>query len=1262
MDASGRSNGISISTGAGADIVTAGAGVDSISTGAGIDTINFASANFTSADTVAGGTETDAIHITDSATVVDADFTLVTGVETLVLDDDSTQSVTLAALSDAAGLVTVDATAAVTGTSNITVDASGRSNGISISTGAGADIVTAGAGVDSISTGAGNDTITGGAGADTIDGGDGTGDIIAETRNTNFTLTNNSLIIDAEGTDTLANIEVANLTGGAASNSFDIGGWTGNGSITGGGGTDTLIGPNVPNTWNITGSNVGNINGAISFADIANLTGGTDADAFTLSGGTISGTIAGGGGAGANSLTGDNVANTWVVNGAGAGNVTGVGSFSDMDTLNGGTLVDTFNIQVSSSPLSINAGTGNDVFNVSSDAPANSGNVNSISALLTLNGDGGTDTINVSDAGDGTSNTGTLTGTQLTGLGMTGGITYGTVETLNITLGSGSDTFNTQGTSAVTTLNMGSGNDTINIGNGTNSLDNIAGAFTVNGQAHTVADILNVNDQGDAGAKTYTLTSTTIDRTGAAQITYGTIETLNLNAGSDGDTINISGGTNDTAINAGGGADTVNIAGSFTIANELAIDSETISNAGGFTITASQLSIANASAIGAAGFPINSTIATLEITGSSGNAYIDETNLIDLSTINMGAGTLTLNAGGAISDSGVITAGLLTTSSVGGTVLDILHSITSFNATNIVSGNVVLNDGGGVNITGISNPVGNVTLTNTGAITDSGAISGNTLTTTSAGGTVLDFGHSVTNFNATNTGSGNVALNDDGGVNITGISNPVGNLTLTNTGTITDSGTILVGGTTTIANPGNNVILDFANNNFTGAVSVSGAVVTLVDTSSIDLGASNVTGAYSVTVTAGDITNSGALIITPGDATFTAPGGRSITLTNVGNNFGGAVNFVSTGTLANVSILDTTLLTLQALTVSNNLMSTAAGLNQSGKLVVPNTATFTSTGANDITLTTVTNNFSTAVVTSGRNATLVDANAVVLGAHNVTGNLDWTAGGAVTQSAALNVGGTTSIISTGNPVTLDNVSNDFVGAVSVTGTTVDLTDANALLLDNVTGTSTVNITAATVNEGIFGGGTSGTIYAETTGLSDPPTANVSNLTLWLSAKDALDRSGILKRGALLTTAPPTENINSEGSVQIIGLANYGGGTFQRALQAIQSESASVVSQQIIEELLEDASKADFFMEPPLLVNIDVENIGLMEEIEEDCKKDPQTGKCMPGEPGPQSKIDLPKLRNYSTRPTLLFDGNDGSILPGLRFSVLGSEEVLRVQG
>ncbi|MFO0881555.1 MAG: hypothetical protein U0840_30005 [Gemmataceae bacterium] len=60
-------------------------------------------------------------------------------------------------------------------------------------------------------------------------------------RNSNFTLSDTSLVIAGSGGFTLSGITTANLVGGAAGNGFNLSGWTGGGTLSGGGGSDTLV-------------------------------------------------------------------------------------------------------------------------------------------------------------------------------------------------------------------------------------------------------------------------------------------------------------------------------------------------------------------------------------------------------------------------------------------------------------------------------------------------------------------------------------------------------------------------------------------------------------------------------------------------------------------------------------------------------------------------------------------------------------------------------------------------------------------------------------------------------------------------------------------------------------------------------------------------------------------------------------------------------------------------------------------------------------
>ena len=138
---------------------------------------------------------------------------------------------------------------------------------------------------------------------------------------------------------------------------------------------------------------------------------------------------------------------------------------------------------------------------------------------------------------------------------------YDAVETLNLFAGSQGDFIQVQGTSAGTRVIGGGGDDTVAVGNAANTLDGLLGLLVVNGGDHIAGDKLFVNDQGTATAKTYTVDGTSVSRTGAAKISFGTMEALTLNAGNGSDTINVNGtaATTPVLINAGGGNDHIEV-------------------------------------------------------------------------------------------------------------------------------------------------------------------------------------------------------------------------------------------------------------------------------------------------------------------------------------------------------------------------------------------------------------------------------------------------------------------------------------------------------------------------------------------------------------------------------------------------------------------------------------------------------------------------------------------------------------------------------
>ena len=283
-------------------------------------------------------------------------------------------------------------------------------------------------------------------------------------------------------------------------------------------------------------------------------------------------------------------------------NVTNVTAGSDTTiwTYDG---ADTINIRTNNAKIIVNAGEGIDTVNVGTKMPATGGNLNAISALLTINGEGGFDILNLDDTGDGANNTGALTATQITGLGMSQGIIYGTLERLNLDLGRGSDEFtvrsthnketnleshdgldviNIQTIAGVTHLNTGTGSDNINVGrnaNGSRSnrrsnsngdLNGIAALLVIDGQSPTSgSDWLTIDDTADAAANIGTLTGSRIDGLGLSPhgIHYNAIEHLVISLGNGGNTFVVNGThgsatsafVEDTTLNSGNGADLVTI-------------------------------------------------------------------------------------------------------------------------------------------------------------------------------------------------------------------------------------------------------------------------------------------------------------------------------------------------------------------------------------------------------------------------------------------------------------------------------------------------------------------------------------------------------------------------------------------------------------------------------------------------------------------------------------------------------------------------------
>ena len=95
--------------------------------------------------------------------------------------------------------------------------------------------------------GTGNDTLLGGSGNDCLDGGGGiTNTVIlsaaGDSTGDSFALSNSNLTVTGRGSDTLANIQAAILTGGSGNDTMDVSGFSGHATLDGGpAGTDRLV-------------------------------------------------------------------------------------------------------------------------------------------------------------------------------------------------------------------------------------------------------------------------------------------------------------------------------------------------------------------------------------------------------------------------------------------------------------------------------------------------------------------------------------------------------------------------------------------------------------------------------------------------------------------------------------------------------------------------------------------------------------------------------------------------------------------------------------------------------------------------------------------------------------------------------------------------------------------------------------------------------------------------------------------------------------
>ncbi|MFO1065868.1 MAG: hypothetical protein U0892_18550 [Pirellulales bacterium] len=248
---------------------------------------------------------------------------------------------------------------------------------------------------------------------------------------------------------------------------------------------------------------------------------------------------------------------------------------------------------------SVLGGDGNDriVFGSSPNGlfPNSADRVDTINGFVSVDLQAGTaDQIVINDSGDADANVGHLSGTTVSGLGMSSTVNAIGAENVSVLLGAQGDTFYINATDAgrTYTVNLGGGFDTAYVGTRSGlenqgSLDLMQGPLTILGEGPESGDQLFVNDQDSTISRGYTISNevtgvlnviagddlpldtTTVQREGIAAIRYQRVETVALNTGSAADSIHIYathrevdplGGKSATfTVNAGAGDDTISL-------------------------------------------------------------------------------------------------------------------------------------------------------------------------------------------------------------------------------------------------------------------------------------------------------------------------------------------------------------------------------------------------------------------------------------------------------------------------------------------------------------------------------------------------------------------------------------------------------------------------------------------------------------------------------------------------------------------------------
>ncbi len=574
---------------------------------------------------------------------------------------------------------------------------------------------------------------------------------------------------------------------------------------------------------------------------------------------------------------------------------------------------------------------------------------------------------------------------------------------------------------------------------------------------------------GDAVTQTGALNVTGVTQFNAAgqTVTLGQNNTLSGGVGFDSGAVQLTtSGPVELRASTITGAFNVNANGSIT-------QSDAISASGATTLSAGTQNIVLTQA-NSFGGGIGVTAADAQIT-NSGATELRASNVTN---------ALSVTSSGALSQTGIVTAGSTTLASSG-------SSVTFGN--NLSTGALTVNASTNIDQTG-----GVVNATGAADFTAGNARSISVNRNNTFGGTV--------DFSASSGTLQSVAVTDTTAIQLQQI-DVTGDLTVTSTGgDITQSGSLSSGGISTFTASGRNVTLTDSANALSGPVRFTAATASLANTGATNLGASTLTTSLSVDST-GALTQSGAVNVVGGSTVLSSDAGVALNTINTGS-----LNVAAGGTVAQTGVLTVagsttinaagqtvTLSSANALTgnvtvtatnasLTNSLATTLAGATVGNDLTVNSTGAITQSGA----------------ITAGGTLAMNSAAGVALNTSNV-GALAVNAGGAVTQTNALTVAGTTTISAAGQDVTLGS-NNALSGGIAVTAANASITNSVAtnLLASTLSDSLSINSSNAITQSGALVVGDTATLSGVSVALD-----TIDAATLNVTAGGAVTQSGAL---------------------------------------------------------------------------------------------------------------------------------------------------------